>query len=123
MSARGVLRVIEGERLGFWCPGCDEIHVVSVAPGRWTFNGDFDRPTFSPSVLVTGRRMTAEGRAQWKAWCDRREAGKELPLSSFASEDIRCHSFVREGRIEFLTDCTHALAGQTVPLVARADPC
>lgn len=27
-----------------------------------------------------------------------------------------CHSFVRDGRIEFLSDCTHALAGQTVEL-------
>ena len=29
---------------------------------------------------------------------------------------LRCHSFVTEGRIEFLPDSTHALAGQTVPL-------
>ncbi len=28
----------------------------------------------------------------------------------------RCHSFVRDGAIEFLSDCTHALAGRTVPL-------
>jgi hypothetical protein len=28
----------------------------------------------------------------------------------------RCHSFVREGRIKFLSDCTHELAGQTVDL-------
>jgi hypothetical protein len=27
-----------------------------------------------------------------------------------------CHSFVRDGRIEFLSDCTHSLAGQTVEL-------
>lgn len=27
-----------------------------------------------------------------------------------------CHSFIRDGRIEFLSDCTHALAGQTVDL-------
>ena len=30
--------------------------------------------------------------------------------------NIRCHSFVRSGRIEFLSDSTHALAGQTVDL-------
>lgn len=28
----------------------------------------------------------------------------------------RCHSFVTEGRIQFLTDCHHHLAGQTVDL-------
>src|SRR5436309_254590 len=27
-----------------------------------------------------------------------------------------CHSFVRDGLIEFLGDCTHPLAGRTVPL-------
>ncbi len=27
-----------------------------------------------------------------------------------------CHSFVRDGRIEFLGDCTHKLAGQTIEL-------
>jgi hypothetical protein len=25
-----------------------------------------------------------------------------------------CHSFVRDGQIQFLGDCTHALKGQTV---------
>jgi len=30
--------------------------------------------------------------------------------------EYRCHSFVRDGRIEFLSDCTHALKGQTVDL-------
>jgi phage terminase large subunit GpA-like protein len=28
----------------------------------------------------------------------------------------RCHSFVTDGRIEFLSDCTHALAGKTLDL-------
>jgi hypothetical protein len=30
----------------------------------------------------------------------------------------RCHSFVREGRIEYLSDCEHAMAGKTVDLPA-----
>jgi hypothetical protein len=53
---------------------------------EWTFNGDFVSPTFSPSILVTG------------------------------GENIRCHSFVEEGKIRFLDDCNHALAGKTVQL-------
>jgi hypothetical protein len=28
----------------------------------------------------------------------------------------RCHSFVREGKIEYLGDCEHYLQGQTVEL-------
>jgi hypothetical protein len=27
-----------------------------------------------------------------------------------------CHSFVTDGRIQFLNDCTHPLAGQTVDI-------
>ena len=29
---------------------------------------------------------------------------------------MACHTFVTDGRIQFLGDCTHALAGQTVDL-------
>lgn len=32
------------------------------------------------------------------------------------TETTRCHSLVRDGQIQFLPDCTHALAGRTVPL-------
>lgn len=27
-----------------------------------------------------------------------------------------CHSFIKDGKIQFLNDCTHELAGQTVDL-------
>lgn len=30
----------------------------------------------------------------------------------------RCHCFVRDGRIQYLTDCEHALAGLTIDMVA-----
>lgn len=74
----------------FWCPGCDSPHRVLTDPPEqaWGWNGDLTAPTFTPSVLVT------------------RPGG--IP--------DRCHSFVTDGRIQYLTDCTHALAGQTVPL-------
>jgi hypothetical protein len=32
-----------------------------------------------------------------------------------------CHSFVTDGKIQFLGDCTHALAGQTVELPEQED--
>jgi hypothetical protein len=31
-------------------------------------------------------------------------------------EQVVCHSYIRNGRIEFLPDCTHARAGQTVDI-------
>lgn len=86
---------VGGTRLYGWafrCPGCDNYHVVR-ADGTWTFNEDFEQPTLSPSVLITETKTT-DGRLV-------------IP---------RCHSFIRDGRIEFLGDCSHALAGQTVEL-------
>lgn len=80
----------------FLCPGCNEIHQVwtdkadGVEP--WSYNGDVDRPTINPSVKVTMPNRTTMG-----------------------VNDI-CHSFIRNGNIEFLSDCTHSLAGKTVEL-------
>lgn len=100
-----VLRSGEGNRLFFWCPGCDEAHGIVHGGGGWTWDGNVERPTFSPSVLVTGvRRITDEE-------YERLRAGEKIE-----PEPERCHSFVRDGHIQFLGDCTHKLAGQTVPL-------
>lgn len=113
MSARGVLRMAEGGRLLFFCPGCNEAHQVTVGDGpgpRWGFNGDYDRPTFTPSVLVRGYAVERDGDGKWTGQWKRDAAGNPVPSV--------CHSFVRDGQIQFLGDCTHALAGQTVPLEA-----
>ncbi len=37
----------------FHCPGCDFPHVYYVGPGQWTFNGDLNKPSFTPSLLNT----------------------------------------------------------------------
>lgn len=76
----------------WWCPACGAPHQCDK---RWTFDGNMERPTFAPSVLVT---------ADWTHEAKRR-----------GSPD-RCHTFVRAGQIQFLSDCTHKLAGQTVDL-------
>lgn len=104
MAARGVLRTIEGGRLAFRCPGCNETHQVAVGDGpgpRWGFNGDYDRPTFTPSILVT--------------WSEPSDVPEEFDDTSKDRKFI-CHSFVTGGQIQFLSDCTHSLAGQTVQL-------
>jgi hypothetical protein len=68
-------------------------HAVRVegGPNVWSWNGNLERPTFAPSIRV--------------GW----DHGEERT-------PVVCHSFVRDGRIEFLADSTHALAGQTVEL-------
>jgi hypothetical protein len=90
----------EGNHVGelLECPACGYGHLFRTVPGRhgepvWTFNGDRDKPTFSPSMLVN--------------------AG----LKEKYPDVIVCHSFVRDGRIEFLSDCSHAMAGQSVELL------
>lgn len=111
MGARGVFRLAEGGRLLFWCPGCDGAHQVQVGEGpgpRWGFNGDYDRPTLTPSVLVRGTRIERDERGKW--------TGEWICGANGAPIPMVCHSFVRDGQIQFLNDCTHSLAGQTVPL-------
>lgn len=110
MSALGrKLRRAEGGIVLFWCPGCKSAHQVGVEPPArvvWTFNGNGDAPTFSPSVLVrTGHYVQPDGKH-----CDK-SGDPEWPCDCEC-----CHSFVTDGRIQFLGDCTHSLAGQTVDL-------
>lgn len=76
-------RKIQNNGCAFHCPGCDMIHIVD---SRWEFNGDLDNPTISPSLLV---RYPTSGRV-----------------------DI-CHSFILDGKIQFLSDCSHGMKGKT----------
>lgn len=93
-----VSATIDGQerRVGyvFFCPGCERHHRVPTEDAndgqlcRWGFNGNMDKPTFTPSIFVHGK-----------------DAG-----------GFECHSFVTDGRIQYLGDCGHALAGQTIEL-------
>lgn len=91
--------------LGFHCPGCNSVHFINDKETHqeggpiWEFNGDFEKPTVQPSVLV-----------RWPANPNAIEEFKE-----WRKERV-CHSFITDGKIQFLSDCTHALAGQTVEL-------
>ncbi|TAA18202.1 ammonia monooxygenase [Pseudoxanthomonas winnipegensis] len=93
--------------LWFVCPGCGDSHVVGIGPKppTWTWDGSFDHPTLSPSILVTSADYMTD------ADYERLAAGEAVE-----PRPLLCHSFVRNGRIEFLSDCTHALAGTTVDL-------
>lgn len=117
MSATARARVERhdgGSYVWFWCEGCETHHAID--PTKWTFNGDVDRPTFSPSVLVRHTKLTREGEAMI-------ERGDRPPDGSdrYPSVDYVCHSFVTEGRIQYLGDSTHALAGQTIDLAPIAE--
>jgi hypothetical protein len=72
------------------CPGCGHLHSLDL--NRWTWNGSEEEPTFTPSLLVS--------------W-DKTVQGVIEPV---------CHSFITNGKIQFLSDSKHHLSGQTVDL-------
>ena len=93
---------IQYEAIVFVCPGCKQmwetgnsgLHMLpvnsSVKTPQWSWDGNLEAPTLSPSVLTRyGDRV--------------------------------CHSFIKNGVVEFLSDCSHALAGQSVPLPPLED--
>lgn len=60
--------------------------------GNWSWNGDTENPTLKPSILM---------QFTW---------GEDRVL-------YRCHSFVNDGKVEFLHDCSHENVGKTVELL------
>ncbi|MRG87016.1 DUF6527 family protein [Salinibacillus xinjiangensis] len=97
------VRKTNDERYLFYCEGCENCHGINDS---WSFNGDYDNPTFSPSVLVRGTRPITDGEY------DRLISGEKIEPEKFV-----CHSFIRNGEIQYLNDCTHKLAGKTVDLL------
>ena len=63
----------------------------------WSWNLDVDKPTLRPSVLTQGTSFE-----------------KQLKY--------RCHSWVTEGKVQFLDDTTHELRGQTIKLLDIETP-
>lgn len=85
------------EALAFICPGCASVserstglHLLPVNTTNkkpaWEWDGNLEAPTLSPSIL-TGK----------------------------GSSSI-CHSFLKNGVFNFLTDSTHALSGKEIPI-------
>lgn len=102
MKAR-LRNVIDGNTnyqcLQFCCPGCAEmhsnsgLHMIPVNTDKkspsWSWDGNLESPTLSPSILTTSGNH--EGKTQ-------------------------CHSYLRNGIFEFLSDCTHSLVNQQVSM-------
>jgi hypothetical protein len=90
-------KLTENGNVLFECPGCGCLHAVAVKEpndvgARWEWNESVEAPTFEPSILVKANYTDP----------------KRL-------SDI-CHSFVTDGKIRYLNDCTHSLKGQIVEL-------
>lgn len=85
----------------FICPGCASAgmsgyHMLPVnSPNKspsWDWDGNLEAPTLSPSILTH-----ASGRQP------------------------QCHSFLKAGVFQFLSDCTHDLKDQFVPMPDMPD--
>jgi len=81
----------EDGRLIFYCQGCEHHHGIPVRHSKysnWNWNGDLEKPTLTPSIFTN--------------------PGRDCP-------DLHaCHMYLTDGKIQFLSDCSHSLAGQTV---------
>ena len=108
-KAKAVGRYKDGLVIGvyIWCQGCKHVHLFPTSLAYydtfdesrkitkkpiWTFNNDFDKPTFTPSL---------------KEYYTHPETKAEITT---------CHSIVTNGNIQFCADCEHELKNQTLPL-------
>jgi hypothetical protein len=114
MSAMGPkLRRLEDGKVAFWCPACKTAHALTMRSATgdgWGYDDNEDIPTFTPSVLTqSGHYVPGH---QGECWCSYEgRMGEPAPFAC-----MNCHLFVTNGRILYLRDSSHALAGQTVDL-------
>lgn len=84
---------------------CGSGHSIGILPAgslspryRWSWDGNADVPTFTPSINAFSSGIPTEGIPGW-----------------------RCHHYVKDGKIEYLNDCTHEFAGVTLPMIDLSD--
>ena len=66
----------------------------------WTWNGNTEKPTLRPSVLSTGTRYLGGEPTDKSQWVE-----------------YRCHSWINDGKAQFLDDCSHEYRNQTLDLL------
>ena len=104
----------KGDLIFFYCPGCGNNHCINSINDdtpSWSWNGSFDYPTFSPSILIKNGHY-GEGYNGKDCWCNLKE---RTGIDSGFKCGI-CHSFVTDGKIHYLEDCTHSYAGKIIDL-------
>jgi hypothetical protein len=75
------------DRYFHWCPACQRMHPL---PDAWSYNGDLEKPTFTPSFK---HNFTLDN-----------------------GDKAVCHYILTDGMLTFCADSTHALASKTVPM-------
>ena len=74
-----------------WCPACEEMHPL---PHSWDFDGNVEKPTFSPSFAQTF--------VHWTEGVD-----EETNLGRGEKQHRLCHYIITGGIINFCSDSWH----------------
>jgi len=91
MQISQFLRRAEGGIISHYCPACRQMHGFFVDKpnpengAHWRWDGNIVAPTFLPSMNITAK-----------------DDGEIFYC---------CHYRLENGQLEYLKDCTHALAG------------
>lgn len=70
-------------------------------------------PTRILPIIIKGPR---KGTPNW-TWNGDTETPTIKPSILTSCGNSVCHSWVNDGKVQFLNDCTHSLAGQTIDLL------
>ena len=103
------------QTLYHWCEACGHVHGARIDDGRptsmpkWTWNGDREKPTLSPSILNFTTYSDQD---------DNYGGPRKLPEGQ---RRTLCHYFLKDGVIEYCGDNPHALNGKSVPLIDIPD--
>lgn len=90
----GKFRILSDGLLVFYCPGCECNHWVNIDASREGPIWSFNGDYYNPTFL---------------------------PSVHVYTPNKVCHSFIKDGMIEFLSDSYHKLKGQTVNLPDMED--
>jgi hypothetical protein len=88
-----------------WCPGCSQMHSLGDS---WAFNGDLEKPTFTPSFKHGGVQCVYDAEGRWTGQWVLDALGKPVPYV--------CHYILTDGILHFCADSTHVLSGLNVSL-------
>lgn len=109
--------VEEATHIEFFTPGPYHFRLIPVilkgtraGTGCWSWNGSLDKPTLKPSIIVKGTVPLTDEEA------DRVLAGEKIE-----PKPQICHTWITDGQVQFLSDCTHELAGKIIDLLEVED--
>ncbi len=101
MKLRRTTEVSGFQSIMHWCPACDQAHGIRIKGPTgplWLFNGNYNRPTFTPSIL-----------------CFTTYDEDNNPLPEGQRRTL-CHYFITDGKIQYCADSPHEFAGRSVDI-------